>query len=92
VPIRSATRSADMPGPGKRFGHEVTMRQRNLPLCASAGAAIALASPSVAARVMLRRVTLVIAGTFRSTIPLRYVCMSYDKQSVHRGMELKRLR
>jgi hypothetical protein len=70
VPIRSATRSADMPGPGKRFGQEVIMRQRNLPLCASAGAAIALASPSVAPRVTLRRVTLVIGITFRSIIRL----------------------
>ena len=26
--MRSATRSADMPGPGNRFGHDVTMRQR----------------------------------------------------------------
>ena len=26
--MRSATRSADMPGPGRRFGHDVTMRQR----------------------------------------------------------------
>ena len=24
--MRSAMRSADMPGPGSRFGHEVTMR------------------------------------------------------------------
>ena len=24
--MRSATRSADMPGPGRRFGQEVTMR------------------------------------------------------------------
>jgi hypothetical protein len=55
-----------MPGPGKRFGQDVTMRQRNLPLCASAGAAIKLVSPSAPActrlaRVMLRRVNLVIA-------------------------------
>ncbi len=28
APMRSATRSADMPGPGSRFGHDVTMRQR----------------------------------------------------------------
>jgi hypothetical protein len=27
---RSAIRSADMPGPGSRFGHEVTMRQRRV--------------------------------------------------------------
>src|SRR5207249_9246011 len=50
---------------------------------------------SVAPRVMLRRVTLVIAGTFRSTLRLTCVCMSYDSQSVHRavhrGMAPKRL-
>jgi hypothetical protein len=50
-----------MPGPGKRFGQDVTMRQRNLPLCASAGAAIKLVSPSAPVREMLRRVNLVIA-------------------------------
>jgi hypothetical protein len=27
---RSAIRSADMPGPGRRLGHEVTMRQRRV--------------------------------------------------------------
>ncbi len=37
--MRSATRSADMPGPGRRFGHEVTMRQRRVCARAMEGAA-----------------------------------------------------
>ena len=37
--MRSATRSADMPGPGRRFGHEVTMRQRRVWAVAMLGAA-----------------------------------------------------
>ena len=75
VPIRSATRSADVPGPGSRLGHEVTMRQRILPLCANAGADSAPASPSapacaMPARVRLRRVILVISNAFRSSMGL----------------------
>ncbi len=37
--MRSAMRSADMPGPGRRFGHEVTMRQRFVCARAMEGAA-----------------------------------------------------
>ena len=37
--MRSATRSADMPGPGRRFGQDVTMRQRRVCARATAGAA-----------------------------------------------------
>jgi hypothetical protein len=40
-----------MPGPGSRFGHDVTMRQRSLPLCANAGvtmAGVAMAAASPA--------------------------------------------
>ena len=44
--MRSATRSADMPGPGSRFGHDVTMRQRRVAARATCGAAIAPAMPA----------------------------------------------
>ena len=55
--MRSATRSADMPGPGRRFGHEVTMRQRFVCARATDGAAIAPARPSRRRRATrLRRV------------------------------------
>ena len=37
--MRSAMRSADMPGPGRRFGHEVTMRHFCVCARAIAGAA-----------------------------------------------------
>ncbi len=37
--MRSATRSADMPGPGSRFGHDVTMRHFSVCAAAIAGAA-----------------------------------------------------
>ena len=46
--MRSATRSADMPGPGRRFGQEVTMRQRFVCARAMEGAA-SVAVPSAAA-------------------------------------------
>src|SRR6185437_5579684 len=58
--MRWATRSADMPGPGSRFGQDVTMRQRNVPVCARAGAAMAPAIPTAPARARLRRVIVVI--------------------------------
>ncbi len=53
--MRSAMRSADMPGPGSRFGHEVTMR--HFTVCARAidGAASAPATP---AAMNLRRVVM----------------------------------
>src|SRR3954467_7205425 len=54
APIRSATRSADMPGPGRRFGQEVTMRQRLV--CARAIEGAASAGASAAARMRVRRV------------------------------------
>ena len=44
--MRSATRSADMPGPGSRFGHDVTMRQRVVAARATCGAASAPAIPA----------------------------------------------
>jgi hypothetical protein len=53
-------RSADMPGPGKRFGHDVTMRQRRLSLCANAGAATEPVSPAAAPDASWRRVILFI--------------------------------
>src|SRR5436853_6832800 len=54
--IRSATRSADWPGPGRRLGQEVTMRQRRV--CAraiegAASAAVAVARPASERRVSL---------------------------------------
>src|SRR6185503_992426 len=55
--MRSATRSADIPGPGSRFGHDVTMRQRLPCARATEGAAIAAAPTAPATR--LRRVSLV---------------------------------
>ena len=42
--MRSATRSADMPGPGSRFGQEVTMRHFSVSARAIEGAATAPAS------------------------------------------------
>src|SRR6185369_8549507 len=57
--IRSATRSADMPGPGRRFGQEVTMRQRLVCARAMEGAARLPASVAPATPAKLRRVSLV---------------------------------
>ena len=54
--MRSATRSADMPGPGSRFGHDVTMRQRCVCARATDGAAIAPARPRRRRAKRLRRV------------------------------------
>ena len=42
--MRVAMRSADMPGPGSRFGHEVTMRHFSVCARATCGAATAPAS------------------------------------------------
>ncbi len=54
--MRSATRSADMPGPGRRFGQEVTMRHFSVSARAIAGAASAPASVKPAPVTNLRRV------------------------------------
>jgi hypothetical protein len=55
--MRSATRSADIPGPGSRFGQEVTMRHLMVCVCAMAGVA---SSPAAAApMVKLRRVVMI---------------------------------
>src|SRR5262249_6936823 len=51
--MRSATRSADMPGPGSRVGHDVTMRQRRV--CARATAGMAMAAPAPATTKSFRR-------------------------------------
>src|SRR5215470_13379502 len=56
--MRSATRSADMPGPGRRFGQEVTMRHCRLSPSAIPGAATA-PTAMVPAPSSLRRETLV---------------------------------
>src|SRR5262245_22423013 len=64
VRIRSATRSADIPGPGSRFGHEVTMRQRRLCAIASEGTASAPAVPKAAALTRRRRVIVRMFGSF----------------------------
>src|ERR1043166_381233 len=61
VLMRSATRSADMPGPGRRFGHDVTMRHLTGAARATAGAA----SPPTAAGpdfISLRRVSVGMAS------------------------------
>ena len=58
--MRLAMRSADRPGPGKRFGHDVTMRQRRVSARATAGAATAPRSESAPPRASLRRVMSVI--------------------------------
>jgi hypothetical protein len=50
-------------GPGSRFGHEVTMRQRRLSLCANPGAAGAAITPTrhnAPPRARVRRVILLI--------------------------------
>src|SRR6185295_17755124 len=57
--IRSATRSADRPGPGRRFGQEVTMRQRLACARATEGAASVAAA---AAMLSERRVSLVMGA------------------------------
>src|SRR4051812_50132725 len=54
--MRSATRSADRPGPGRRFGQEVTMRQRRV--CARAMEGAASAAAAVARPASERRVSL----------------------------------
>jgi hypothetical protein len=54
----AATRSADRPGPGNRFGHEVTIRQRRVSARAKAGAASAPASDKAPPRAKFRRVIL----------------------------------
>src|SRR5207302_9385109 len=61
VVIRSATRTADMPGPGSRLGHEVTMRHLTGAARATAGAAStpARAGPAF---ISLRRVILAMAS------------------------------
>src|SRR6185312_16740653 len=56
--MRSATRSADMPGPGSRRGHEVTMRHFVVCARATAGAATAPTAVTPAPMVNLRRVVL----------------------------------
>ena len=53
--MRSAMRSADMPGPGSRFGHDVTMRHFIVCARAIVGAANAPATP---AAMNLRRVVM----------------------------------
>src|SRR5947207_10207170 len=78
-----------MPGPGSRFGQEVTMRQRVLAFCASAGAAMMPARPSTLVRVILRRVILVIVATSARTIGL--LVTSYGIKSRRRAGAAKRL-
>ena len=51
-------RSADMPGPGSRFGHDVTMRHLTVCARAIAGAASVPAMPAPAAAMNLRRVVM----------------------------------
>lgn len=51
--MRSATRSADMPGPGKRFGHDVTIRKRAV--CASATLGVANTPATAAPPIRFRR-------------------------------------
>ena len=51
VRMRVAMRSADMPGPGRRFGQEVTMRHFSVSARAMAGAARRPAALAPAAKV-----------------------------------------
>src|SRR5690348_6798043 len=57
---RSAMRSADMPGPGKRLGHDVTIR--HLTVCARAAVGMAIA-PARLAVTALRRVIFVMVSS-----------------------------
>src|SRR5205807_8501293 len=57
--MRSATRSAAMAGPGRRLGHDVTMRHLRGAARATAGANSAPANPSVPPSTSRRRVILV---------------------------------
>jgi hypothetical protein len=66
-------RSADMPGPGKRFGHDVTMRQRRLSLCAKAGVATAPARPAAPRDTTPRRVILAMVSSVKTNSNVR-VC------------------
>ena len=58
----------DMPGPGRRLGHDVTMRQRRVSPRAMRGAAIAPASPNAPVRASVRRV--IIRSSCSSFSPL----------------------
>ena len=58
VRMRSATRSADMPGPGRRFGHEVTMRQRRRLRARHRGRGERAGEPDAPAPTSFRRVIL----------------------------------
>ena len=59
-------RSADMPGPGSRFGHDVIMRHLRLSLCASAGVASAPTRPAAPPRAKPRRVILPIIVSLKT--------------------------
>jgi hypothetical protein len=60
VLMRSATRSADMPGPGRRFGHDVTIFHFTVWARAIEGIAIAPKAPVTTA---VRRVILVMGSS-----------------------------
>src|SRR5262245_47709355 len=67
--MRSAMRSADMPGPGSRCGHDVTMRQRRVCAMPTDGAAIAALSPAEPA-INLRRVSFIVRLPNRYSPPV----------------------
>src|SRR5665647_628480 len=58
VRMRSAMRSADRPGPGSRFGQDVTMRHLTVCARAMAGAASVPAAKAPAVAMNFRRVVM----------------------------------
>src|SRR5664279_34651 len=72
VRMRVAMRSADRPGPGSRFGQEVTMR--HLTVCARATAGAASIPAAAAPKAKLRRVVMALFlyfshDLFRKPVP-----------------------
>src|SRR5664280_977655 len=74
VRMRLAMRSADRPGPGSRFGQDVTMRHLTVCARAMAGAASVPAAAAPAPNVKLRRVVMSVSfyfahDLFRKPVP-----------------------
>src|SRR3984957_5654667 len=76
-------RSADMPGPGRRFGHDVIMRHLRLSLCASAGVASAPTRPAAPPRARPRRVILPIMISLKTNSNV----LAYDFKSLRKSRQ-----
>src|SRR3954463_3081279 len=82
--IRSATRSADMPGPGRRFGHDVTIFHFTFCARAMDGIATLPASPAPAAMALRRGILLIVSSPVRVKMMQRAAAVA-DLQFVGRG-------